>query len=371
MPVDVLDDDDRVVDQHAQRQDQAEEHDEVEGEAQGLERQEGQQHRQRDREADEEAAARAHEGEHHAHDEDQRGEDAVLELADHVADVAGLVGEDPVAGAGRPPLRVEGDQALDLVGHVEDVGAGALGDRHRHRRQPVHPRVGLAILVAVDDARQVAHEDGPVAHPLDGDLFDLLGAGELAGHAQQQAAATRCHLAPGDVDVLVADGVDDVVELEAVVADAVGEDLDPHLPGPAARDLGVQHPRHPGDLVLELLGDALELGLVGPGEGDEQHRDVREGDLADRGLVYVAGQLGFGAVDAIAHPLKRVLDDHVRLELERDDAQPLGRGGAHLLDVAQARQLVLDGDGDQPLDVGRRDPAVGRGDHHHRDGDVG
>ena len=52
--IDVLDNDDGVVDQHAERQDQAEQHNHVEGHAERLDDGERHQHRKGDRQRDEE-----------------------------------------------------------------------------------------------------------------------------------------------------------------------------------------------------------------------------------------------------------------------------------------------------------------------------
>ena len=106
--VDVLDDDDGVVDQHAQRQDQAEQHHHVQRDAQRLEDGEAHQHGQRDRQGDDQALRSAQEDHQHHHHQHQAGEDVVLQVRDHAADVLGLV-----------------------HGHVELDAVGQLSRRHR------------------------------------------------------------------------------------------------------------------------------------------------------------------------------------------------------------------------------------------------
>ncbi len=78
--VDVLDDDDGVVDQHPQGEDQAEENHHVQRDPQRLQDDEGDQHREGDRQGDKEAVAQAEEEKEHPDDQDQAGEDVVLQL---------------------------------------------------------------------------------------------------------------------------------------------------------------------------------------------------------------------------------------------------------------------------------------------------
>ena len=251
VPVDVLDDDDGVVDQHPQRHDQPEEHDHVQRHPEGGDEDERQEHGERDGQRDEEGVAHAHEEEQHADHQEQAGDDAVLQLADHVVDELRLVAEDLEAHALGPIGHVLGGQRLHRRRHLEDVRARALGDGDRDRGAPVHPCVGGPVGEAVDDPGHVAHEDRPVADPLDGDVLDLRRPLDLAGDPQQVAGVARLHLAAGHVDVLVGDGPEHVVEGEPVVREAQGVDLHPDLPLAPAAQGGVEHAVDPADLFRE------------------------------------------------------------------------------------------------------------------------
>jgi len=266
---------------------------------------------------------------------------------------------------------VLGGDHLDRFGDLQDVGAGSLGDGDRDRRLAVHARIGLAVGKAVHDSRDVSDEDRAIAAALDRDVLDLLRFDELARYTQQEARVTGGHVAAGNVDVLVADRVDDVVEPQLVVVEPNRVDLNLDLAGAPTGELGVEYPAELLDVFLEVLAQRLELLLVDrTRDRHDDDREVGKGDLRDRGLLGVLGNIRTASIDAVADLLQRVLDDDLGLELEGDHADPLGRGGAHLLEVLEPAQLVLERVGDQRLDILGRHAGVRRGHHDHGNVDV-
>jgi hypothetical protein len=217
VPVDVLDDHDRVVDEHAERDHQAEEHHHVQGETERLEHQEARQHRERDARGDEHRVAHTHEVHDHDDDEDQRRDDVVLQVGDRDLDALGLVAEHPVVHAGRPGGLLLGGERFDGLRDLQDVRPRAFGDRQRHGGLPVQSGIGLALRDPVDHPGHVAHEHRSVAHAFDGDRFDLGGVLELTGHPHQGGGVTGSDRATWDVHVLVGDGARHVVQGEPVV----------------------------------------------------------------------------------------------------------------------------------------------------------
>ena len=93
MAVDVLDDHDRIVDEHPEHEDQAEEHDHVERVAHQLNADEGDQHREWDGDGDEDRVPETEKCHEDGDNEDQPRENVVLELVHHLADLLGLVAE--------------------------------------------------------------------------------------------------------------------------------------------------------------------------------------------------------------------------------------------------------------------------------------
>ena len=148
--------------------------------------------------------------------------------------------------------------------------------------------------------------------------------------------------------------------------------LDANLTRKIARDAGLQDAADLLDVVLQVLGDLLELDQPARPVDVQQHdRELRDVDLADGRFLDVAGHLGLGLVDLVANLLQGVVDIGFGQELHPDGRRALGGFGADLVDVAQVLDLLLDLDGDQVLDVLGRDAEVLRG--HDNDGylDVG
>jgi len=353
--VDVLDDDDRVVDEHAERQDQREQHDDVEGHVEHGQHDEADQHAQRNGDGDEERVAKApHEEEQHARHEDQAREDVVLELGDAIVDVLRDVTSDRVANsiAALGALLVE--NRLRLVRDSQDVLAGAAGHRERERRHTLDPRVGRLVLVAVHhaghlpDAYRLA-----VDHP-DHHVLDLGDGLELAWHAHRIFQLADLDRPAGHIEISLLDRRRELVEAYVVVFQKVGIGLDCDLALEATDQLDLEHAFDALELVLELFGMLLEL--VEPHlatDVDDHDGELAERDLLDRRLVgQIARQLRSDRVDLLAHLLQRIVDVHVGLELDRHDAHAVGRRRRQIPHVLEVLQLVLERTCDQLLDVG-------------------
>ena len=109
----------------------------------------------------------------------------------------------------------------------------------------------------------------------------------------------------------------------------------------------------------------------GSGQGDHQHREQREVDLLDDGLVGLVGQLGLGAVDLLAHLDQGEVDVDAGLELKQHRGVALARGRAHLLQALEHLQLALHRPHQQPLGVLGADALVAQGHVDDRQLDVG
>ncbi len=353
--VDVVDHDDRVVDQHADRQHQREQHHHVERHAGELHDDERQQHRERDRRADEEGVAQPHGEEEHDHDEHDAGEDVVLEIGHHDADVLRLVGEEGRFHSRRPGCLEALDLRLQPVGELDDVRTRALLHRQRHRFPAVDARVGAALLEAVAHRGDVAHLHRALADHLDHELLDGERIFDLAGDAQRERLALERELAAGDRDVLVADRVEHVVERGAVEAQPLGVDVDLHFALHAADEGRPQHAGDRLDLVLHGLGQAPELDRADvAGEVDLQDRHIGEIELAQDRFLGVGRELGLGEIDPVAHLLQREVEVDAGDELDVDHRDALGRRRGDLFDPLEPLQLAFELVGELALDVGGR-----------------
>ena len=153
---DVLDDDDRVVDDEPDRQRQAAERHHVQRLAQGVRDEQRPEDGDGQRDGDDQhRAPRVQEQQ-----DDQDGEDGavdrrVLERRDRVEDELALVEE-----GGEPHAGVAALDLIDLPAHPardrDDVCVGLRRDREKHRRRAVQPREHALLLDRVADHREVA-----------------------------------------------------------------------------------------------------------------------------------------------------------------------------------------------------------------------
>ncbi len=367
MAVDVVDHDDRVVDQHADRQHQREEDHHVERHAGELHDDEGEQHGERNRRADEERVAQPHGEEEHDDHEHHAGQDVVLEIGHHDADVLRLVGEEGRLDAWRPGRLEPLDLGLEPIGKLDDVRARALLHRERHRLAAVDARVGAALLEAVAHRGDVAHLDRALSDDFDHELLDGEGVFDLARDAQGQRLPLELELAAGNRDVLVADRIEHVVERDAVEPQALRVDVDLHLALDAADERRPQHAGNRLDFVLNRLRQTPQLDRADVArEVHLENRHVGEVELAQDRLFGVGRELGLGEVDPVAHLLQREVEVDAGDELDVHHRDALGRGRGDLFDSLEALELALELVGELAFDVG------GRGSRPERvDEDVG
>ena len=142
---------------------------------------------------------------------------------------------------------------LHFAGGLDGVLAGLLGDDQRDGGHAVEAGGGARLLVAVLGEADVGDLDDVAVAVGDGDLVELRGVGHAAGGADREFLGAGVEAAAGQLQVLRADGVEDVGDGEVVGAQPVGIDHHVNLAARAADD---------GDLadalgVLELLLDLL------------------------------------------------------------------------------------------------------------------
>ncbi len=331
--LDVLDHDDGVVDHDADGQDQAEQGQGVQPEAQHHHDREGadQRHGHGDQ-RDDRGAPALQEQDHHEDHQDQGLEQGVDHRIDGFMHEDGGVVDDVVLD----PLGEILLQALhggaDGVGHLQGVGARALEDRQGDGFLVVEVAAQGVVVRAELDAGHVAqvadlasrartHHDvaelllgGQAALGVDGDLeVGLAGRGR------------RADLAGGDLDVLLAQGRDDVAGGHAAGRQLLGVQPDAHGIGAGAEHLHVAHAIGAGQGVLDVqLGVVGQVELVVAVIGRGQVHDHQQGR---RGLggghadaLHLLGQ----AREHLGHPVL-----HQHLGLVAVGAEGEGDGEVH------------------------------------------
>ena len=321
-----LGDDDRVVDQHADREDQAEQHDDVHGQPRQRQAEDADQERDRDREADQDRRPAGEREQDDDEDQHHGGQHAVLQVGEQLADVGRLVlaeADHRALGHHRAaasvataftastvsirlaPVRLETSMAMAGWPFTPGDGLGVLEGRpHRGEVAGPHHRVRAG------DDRQVGDVLGGLDQRRDLDGVAALGALERAG---------------GDQAVVGADPGDQLVELQPV-----GRELhrvDDHLDEVVAHALqrGVEHARHLLDRGRAARAPPAVSSRSGtsPDSVTTSTGNSREVDLVHRRLVDAVGQVGLGVGDLVAHVLQRLVEVGAGLELDHDVAAAL------------------------------------------------
>ena len=216
---DVLEHDDRVVDQHPHaKRESAQRHD-VEGEIAHPHHDERGQDGERDRDPDHERLPeRAEEEEHHEHREEGPDQRGVPDRSDRVLDEFGLVLDHlELDVAGHEPAR---RQVVQLSGHVlgdrDRVGVGLLPDRQLDGRNAVQPRPQPLLTVGVADGGDLGERDPLAALQVQRKRTDLIDADELAGRLPHHFALGRSDAARGHVLIPRPQGVDHLGDAQPV-----------------------------------------------------------------------------------------------------------------------------------------------------------
>ena len=355
-PFDVLDDDDRVVDDDADRQHQAEEREHVDREAQHQQADEGadhgdwhRQHRDQRR-----APALQEEEDHQRHQEHRLGE-GLHDLDDRLLDERrGVIGHRPLHARRKRLLQLVHPR-LEELADIERVGAVAQVDEDERRRLAVES--GDLVIVArgerhrgdVLDADQGAVVVGPEDH-----VAEFLRRREpaLRRHGDGELGAGRRRLAAeaaGRVGgALLAHRARDIADGEAELCQTIRIDRNRHRELELSEDAGTADARDPLDLVLDV-----ELGVVGQirrielailrierGREEQIALCLRDHDAVAADLF---GQLRLGQLDGVLHVdggqvlLPRDVEVHCQVH------HAVGRVGRLVVEQpVEARELLLD-----------------------------
>ncbi len=370
MADDVLDDDDGVVDEDADREDQGEEGDAVEGVAVEVEDQQGQGEGRGDRQHDDDRLAPAEEEqdqEGHAEDGDAHVQQQFVRFLGRGLAVVPSDGD----------LHIGGDQgaaqAVDLGQHLmhdrDGVGPRPFGQRQGDRRLALVAAAGAEedIVVRfcrpVADLRDLVKIDRGAGMDADHDPADLRRRGEEGAGLQQHLLVQRRQAAGVGLEVDLLDLRRDLGDGEVARGQLQRVETDRHLAAGAADDLGLGHLLDALDAVVDLGRQPPQGGVVVAAavEGQGQDRHVVDGMRLDQRLRHRMG-------DAVEVGLQFLVeaDDggfEVLADVEADDQQALAghRGRVDVLDAGDFVEQLFHRDGEPLLDLLRG----GAGHRHH------
>jgi len=392
VPVDVLDDDDRVVDEDADGEDEGKEGHAVERVAIEVIDEQGERERHRHRDTHDSGLAGT-QGQRDQDDDGDRGDEHVIEQ------LVGLLFRRLPVVSGHGDVDVRGDEAaserVDLGQGLadDDAGIGALflGDGNRHglvlpggaprdaparaRGAEAHEDVVARFLGAVPEGRDIPQVDGPAVvrgHDHAGRVVD---ASQQASRVDEGLAVARGVAAGGQGDVGLAQGVHDLEGRDVVCLEPGRIEDHPGLAALAPDDGEFGHVLVLLDLRAELQGHPPELvardaGALAP-EGEREDGHVVDG----AGLDHRLGDAGRDPV-VVGHELVVELDEAVLQALahvEPDDGQvePGFDDGVKVLDALDLPEELLHGTRDPFLHLLRGGAGVGHGDVDHGDNDLG
>ncbi len=407
--LDVLDHHDGVVDHDADGQHQAEQGQGVEGEASRQHHREGADQRDRDgQDRDDRRAPALQEDDDHDGHQHQGLEQGLVDLVDRLLDVLGGVVDDLVVQARREILPQGLHLGDDALRGLQGVGARLLQDADGGRRLGVRLAVldraqigvGGVLLRAQLHPRHVGHPgQAALVVALEHDVGELLRIDQAALGLDLHLAGGRrlvegrgAGVAGGDLDVVAAQGVDDVVHGQVARGGLVRVDPDPDGVVAGRAHGHVAHPLHAQQRLLDLQGDVVGHVLLAQRAVRRvhvhRHQDVRR-TLAHgyAGLLHLGRQLGGGGVDPVLDQLLGLVEIGAQLEGD-SDLQVAIAGGlrGHVEHVLDPVDLLLDrvghgggqglgrgaGIGQGHVDRGRHDrrilrgPQVGEGDRPHQ-----
>jgi len=258
--LDVLDDDDRVVDDDADRQHQPEQRKVIERKAEGGEHRKGANKRDRDcHDRDDRGAPGLQEQNDDDDDEDDGLEDRLLYFVDRFGDEFGRVIDDVVSEAAREAARQLPDRRHDAIGRSKRIRAGTLEDQQRYGLPLVEIAVGAVILGAEFDACDITDaRDAPVRIVPDDDIGELARVDEAPQRLDIQlkgAGACRRRLiedARGDLDILCLKRSDDLAGGQVAGCDLVRIEPNPHCIVARAKDPNVANAVEPRQHILHL-----------------------------------------------------------------------------------------------------------------------
>ena len=381
--MDALDNDDRVVHEHAGAEGQSGQGDDVQGVVPESHREQGDEEGDGYGGSDDDGRAegpqKQDEHDDRERDADQRG---VLQVGHRVLDQGGVVVHHRHLDPGQVEFQVlergpDGARDLDRVraGLLEHLQADALPAVHAH--QVVDLRVGdldFGDIGYPDRLAGLLARGAGLGSVPDDDALHVARIAEARDAADQEDLSPVLQGAGVDVDVLGHQPLLQLAQRDAERLHAVAVDPYAHLQLAPA-----QHP-HFGD-VGELLhggrdlpaSQAPEFGEIGAvrlgGQAEGHDRRLPRVQLADEDLVDL--RVGRDRIDRLLD-----LDQgqvHVRFPVEADGRdQPAGAGDLlHLADAAHREQSLLDLLAVEPLHLRRRPVAGPHGDDDRRRAQVG
>ena len=351
---DVLRHDDARIHQDADGDGDAGQRHDVGGDAELVHQDEGDQDGGRQGQGDDQDAAEVEQKEDvHQGDEDDLLRQGLLERIDGTLDQVAAVVEGDDADTLRQPRGQAGQPCLDVL----DDAVGVLAIAHDHdaadHLAPIHIQGAAAEIPADADGRDIAQiqRRAAVGHHRDG--LQVGGALHQADAAHDELGAVLLDGLAADIEVGLADSVQDLTQGGAVEFEHLRGDLDLILAHEAADAGDLGHAGHGGELIADegvlqgaqraqvlSAGLVLEVVLVDPAQAGGVWAEACDHPLREQVAegIQPLQDPGAGEVD-----VDLVLEDH------RQEGEAEHGAGAYRLDPGQSLQGHRQGVGDLVL----------------------
>ncbi len=370
---DVLEHENRVVDEHSDRDREPERahhvHRDVAGVHQDERRDDGRRHRERHDESD--GYVLQEQEEHEPAEQDPLphvGEDVPYGLFDEVRIV---VRDDDVEPFGKElPDPVE--FLSDLCAQRDDVAVRARDTLDEDRLAPPVCRVSPLFFGAVRDAGEVREPDRDAVFPVKADFAEQGRVADLPDDADGELAISLRDMPRGIIEVIDGQGPDDLAEGHAEMGEFRRIDVYVDLALPAAENVGFREPLELREATLDLVFDDV-VGKFRRQVGRHRDRDERfrvDVDLLGHRFLRVLRKLRGDGLHAIRHIEDRLRNGDVVLELGDDERGPLDGVALDLLDAFDLRDGILDRLAHERFDLRRAGPLVNGAHDDDRDIDL-
>ncbi len=350
---DALEHDDGAVDDEADAEGEPAEGHLVEGHAAEEEEPAGRDHRDRDRQRDDAGRRPAAEEEvEHENGEQRAPQRRAAHAVDGLADELALVadhGEVDIVALIVDPLHLAPHRGR----HRHRVGAALLLDPDADRGDAVHLHQVADVLVAVAHGGDVADPDRLAERARDDGSGHRLDRWVLAEGADVEIVGAALDVSGRQRDVLPEQRLLHIEGGQTGGAQPVAVEIDADLAPDSAADGDRTDPgdlfETPRQVVLEETSEPLEIAGRGGGQADDlDHVEIELEDLRRLGLD---GKLVAQPVEGGAQVVGRLVDVGAPREAQADPARALLRLRGDALEIRQTRDRVLDGIGDDLLDL--------------------
>ena len=338
--VGVLGDDDAAVYQHAQSQQHAEHHHEIEGIAQLVDNNHREQQGHRNTQADDNTTPEAHGRHHQYHDQRQRGDNIALQFAHLKRGEFSLVLRYDHLDARRNTRSRRVHQRQYLLYTVYDIGVGALGDLDRYGLATVVARVTGAILESPSHRGHILQRHYRVTGTADRQVEDIRGLFNHGGHFHRKAPFAGINTAGRDQAIIALQRVQQLLAGDAVGIECVR--VDDNLEHLLALSLkrGGQHRGDGFYIVPQCQGGLVDAAFAGvlAYEIDLDNRKIVDREFAHKGLLGSARNFSLGTIHRLAHIAQRLVEILGDIKLNKKCRHAFRRCGLelqHALELAQ------------------------------------